>query len=86
MKNAGPPTVDQTLEKMQKENGKLQEEIGDLREQIKTLGIEKDVLAQQYQQYILRLNGQIRTISSQVLLSRKTYYLNYLWVLFKYYI
>jgi peptidoglycan hydrolase CwlO-like protein len=86
LKNAGPPTVDQTLEKMQKENGKLQEEIGDLREQIKTLGIEKDVLAQQYQQYILRLNGQIRTISSQVLLSRKTYYLNYLWVLFKYYI
>lgn len=66
MKNAGPPTVDQSLEKMQKENDKLQEEITDLREQLKTQSIEKDVLSQQYQQYILRLNGQIRTISSQV--------------------
>ena len=59
---------------MQRENGKLQEEIGDLRDQIRTIGIEKDVLAQQYQQYILRLNGQIRTISSQVLLSGKFIY------------
>ncbi|XP_057371016.1 putative leucine-rich repeat-containing protein DDB_G0290503 [Daphnia carinata] len=65
LKNAGPPTVDQSLEKMQKENDKLQEEIVDLREQLKTLNVEKDVLSQQYQQYILRLNGQIRTISSQ---------------------
>ncbi|KZS21536.1 Uncharacterized protein APZ42_011463 [Daphnia magna] len=65
LKNAGPPTVDQSLEKMQKENDKLQEEITDLREQLKTQSIEKDVLSQQYQQYILRLNGQIRTISSQ---------------------
>lgn len=51
---------------MQRENSKLEEEISDLRDQMRKLGTEKDVLAQQYQQYILRLNGQIRTISSQV--------------------
>lgn len=56
---------------MQKENSKLQDEISNLREQIKKLGVEKDVLAQQYQQYILRLNGQIRTITAQVLFLRK---------------
>lgn len=51
---------------MQKENSKILKEVDDLREQLKKLGTEKDVLAQQYQQYILRLNGQIRTITSQV--------------------
>lgn len=51
---------------MQKENSKILKEVDDLKEQLKKLGTEKEVLAQQYQQYILRLNGQIRTITSQV--------------------
>ena len=43
-----------------------QEEITGLREQLGKLSMEKDVMAQQYQQYILRLNGQIRAMNSQV--------------------
>lgn len=58
--------MDQSLEKMQKENSRLEAEVGDLREQYNKLNTEKDLLAQQYQQYILRLNGQIRTLNSQV--------------------
>lgn len=66
LKNAGTPSVDQSLETVQKEKIRLEGEVGDLREQLTKLGTEKDVLAQQYQQYILRLNGQIRTVNSQV--------------------
>ena len=68
MKNAGPPAADQNLqqENTQSENGRFENEIADLREQLGKLSTEKDVLAQQYQQYILRLNGQVRTVNSQV--------------------
>lgn len=66
MRNAGPPTVDQSLELMQKENRQLLEQIQSLREQQGKISVEKDVLAQQYEQYISRLNGQIRSLTSQV--------------------
>jgi len=43
-----------------------EKEVTDLKEQLGKLSMEKDVLAQQYQQYILRLNVQLRSMSSQV--------------------
>merc|ERR1712135_123886 len=54
-----------SLDKTQKEQD-CEKEIALLKEQLGKLSMEKDVLAQQYQQYILRLNVQLRSMSSQV--------------------
>lgn len=64
MKNVGHATKNANLEKESVSH--LEEEVRDLRDKLSKVSTEKEVLAQQYQQYILRLNGQIRTINSQV--------------------
>ena len=64
MKNVDHANTDANLEKESVSH--LEEEVRELRDKLSKLSTEKEVLAQQYQQYILRLNGQIRTINSQV--------------------
>lgn len=68
MKNASSATnIPDSFEKALQENtSQLEEEVQNLKDQLSKLSTEKELLAQQYQQYILRLNGQIRTINSQV--------------------
>ena len=57
--------ADKNIDITQKEQD-CEKIVTDLKEQIGKLTMEKDVLAQQYQQYILRLNVQLRSMSSQV--------------------
>ena len=57
--------ADKNIDITQKEQD-CEKIVTDLKEQIGKLTMEKDVLAQQYQQYILRLNMQLRSMSSQV--------------------
>ena len=69
MKNASSATnIPDSFEKALQENTSQleEEELQNLKDQLSKLSTEKELLAQQYQQYILRLNGQIRTINSQV--------------------
>ena len=56
---------DDSTDNVQKEQDS-QNEITELRLQLDKVNVEKDVLTQQYQQYILRLNVQLRSVNSQV--------------------
>ena len=67
LKNAGVANSDQAAKNQMQENSSLEEEIGQLRQQLGKVAHEKDLLAQQYQQYIQRLNGQVRTLRTQVI-------------------